>query len=84
MLAFHLSIEKEDQVYQTEDHGNDKKDSAEVSHETDLPLYQMQFKMALAFVTVYAFRLDDVGSLAVDVHLRLLTFAWLDKLRCYP
>ena len=69
MLAFHLSIEKEDQVYQTEDHGNDKKDSAEVSHETDLPLYQMQFKMALAFVTVYAFRLDDVGSLAVDMHL---------------
>ena len=69
MLAFHLSIEKEDQVYQTEDHGNNKKDSAEVSHETDLPLYQMQFKMALAFVTVYAFRLDDVGSLAVDVHL---------------
>ena len=84
MLAFHLSIEKEDQVYQTEDHGNNKKDSAEVSHETDLPLYQMQFKMALAFVTVYAFRLDDVGSLAVDVHLRLLTFAWLDKLGCYP
>ena len=69
MLAFHLAIEKEDQVYQTEDHGNDEKDPAKVSHETDLSLYQVQFKMALAFVTVYAFRLDDVGSLAIDVHL---------------
>ena len=69
MLTFHLAIEEKDQVYQTEDHGNDEEDPAEVSHETDLPLYQVQFKMALAFVTIYAFRLDDVGSLAVDVHL---------------
>ena len=69
MLAFHLSIEKEDQVYQTKYHRNYEKDSAKVSHKADLSLYQVQFKMALAFVTIYAFSLDDVGSLAIDVHL---------------
>ena len=69
MLAFHLAIEKEDQVYQTEYHRNYEKDPAKVSHKADLSLYQVQFKMALAFVTIYAFGLDDVGSLAIDVHL---------------
>ena len=77
-----MSVKEEKGVHHTKHHQDDRDYFDEVTHKGNLFLDQVQFEVALAFVTVNAFCLDDVGCLAVDVHFLLLAFACLYEFGC--